>query len=47
MKTYTTPQIASAGLIVESTKQVFVGTKDPIDRLHIQVMAPGSVGFQL
>ncbi len=47
MKTYTTPLLTNAGRIVECTKQFVPGTKDPVDRIHLLGMAPGSVGFQL
>ncbi|GEM_PF-4926977 len=47
MKSYTTPQLTNAGRLVETTKQFVAGTKDPVDRIHLLGMAPGSVGFQL
>jgi hypothetical protein len=47
MKAYTAPQLTSVGRITECTKMFTKGVGDPIDREHILLTAPGSVGFQL
>ena len=47
MKTYAAPQLIDAGRVTECTKMFTKGVGDPIDREHILLVSPGSVGFQL